>query len=117
MSSRGDTAKAHSSRGTGSGSRLPLSVDELEKLGWKIERSGKGFKWTNPTGKAFYSSSAVKEHLAANTTSTVETSDSDYGPMEASSDDCFSSPEKAQLPYGAYQSQKGIVDIEAVDLA
>lgn len=54
---------AHTSRGSGAGSRLSIisySNEELIRIGWKVDPCGKGFKWTNPKGKTFYSSKAVQ---------------------------------------------------------
>lgn len=94
---RGDPFKGHNLRGLGSTSRLPFSNEELIQYGWTVEESGKGYKWTEPHGKVFYSSKAVDQYMQA--------SDSEYEP-EFTSDECFSSPEKnynVPLPYSSYR--------------
>ena len=96
---------AHSLRGAGSASRLSFSNDELCQRGWKIEKYGKGFKWITNEGQTFYSSREVQSYLEKEVMQLSDDSDADYRPS-ASSDDCFSSPEKLHFPSTSYSASK-----------
>ena len=95
----------------GEGSRLAVSNDYLSSLGWKIEKTVKGFRFVNPKGKVFWSSKEVAKYLhdeaveASSSTkrpseaiaaSCESESDADFQPSEiaSTSEDCLSSPEK-----------------------
>ncbi|KXJ10055.1 hypothetical protein AC249_AIPGENE26310 [Exaiptasia diaphana] len=88
----GWSESAHDDRGTGKGSRLSITNDSLKKRGWTITEKAKGFKWTNPEGKTFYSSTAVEEYFAQQTEVSEESDDETYVPSD---DSCLTSPENS----------------------
>ena len=112
-------AQGNICRGIGSGSRTAVSNEHLISLGWTILTTGKGYRWVNPEGKFFWSSTAVQDHLAAKTSSETETgpmsgvlssseseTDVEFTPygIPSSSEDAFSSPEKkAPIPYNMHK--------------